>query len=100
MKIVRVIALLLGVGLLTAALVSSLRGFFVPALWLAVQGAVVILGIVFERWRYTRNGQSRPIGAGWQVTDERFVDPESGRLVEVWFDADSGERRYVDTGRS
>jgi hypothetical protein len=37
----------------------------------------------------------RPAGLGLRPTHERFVDPETGRLVTVWFDAATGERRYV-----
>lgn len=37
----------------------------------------------------------KPYGSGWQATDERFVDPETGKLVTVWFDPATGERRYV-----
>lgn len=39
-----------------------------------------------------------PRGGGWRATEERFVDPESGELVTVWFDPETGERRYVADG--
>lgn len=38
----------------------------------------------------------KPHGGDWRPTDERFVDPESGKLVTVWFDPQSGARRYVE----
>jgi hypothetical protein len=31
----------------------------------------------------------------WRATPERFVDPETGRLVTVFFNATTGEGRYV-----
>lgn len=37
----------------------------------------------------------RPSGGDWRPTDERFVDPETGKLVTVWFDPRTGDRRYV-----
>jgi hypothetical protein len=37
----------------------------------------------------------RPPGGDWRPTDERFVDPETGKLVTVWFEPATGERRYV-----
>jgi len=40
--------------------------------------------------------KGKPAGAGWRATDERFVDPETGKLVTVWFDPATGARRYVD----
>ncbi|HEX8726339.1 MAG TPA: hypothetical protein VF737_13210 [Gemmatimonadaceae bacterium] len=33
-------------------------------------------------------------GANWQPTGERFVDPASGKLVDVYFDPETGEREY------
>jgi len=43
---------------------------------------------------YGRATRHRPAG-NWRATDERFVDPETGELVTVWFDPATGERRYV-----
>ena len=40
--------------------------------------------------------KGKPASSGWQLTDEKFVDPETGKLVTVWFDPGTGERRYVD----
>ena len=37
-----------------------------------------------------------PRGRDWRPTDEKFVDPESGKLITVWFDPATGERKYVD----
>ena len=40
--------------------------------------------------------RDRPSGDHWRPTGERFVDPETGRLVTVWFNQATGERQYVD----
>ena len=56
-------------------------------------GTLLILGTVFERWRYKQpKAASAAKGA---PTGERFVDPETGALMEVWYDAATGERSYV-----
>jgi hypothetical protein len=34
-------------------------------------------------------------GPGWVKTTERFVDPDSGRTVDVFYEPSSGERQYV-----
>jgi hypothetical protein len=57
-----------------------------------VVGAVIVLATLFERWRY-RNGNAS-VDGDWQLTGERFVDPETGKNVEVLYDPQSGERRY------
>ena len=69
------------------------RGVPGPGAYALGLGAVIVLGTVFERWRYRPNGE-RP-GAGWEPTGERFEDPQTGETVEVLYDPRSGERRYV-----
>jgi len=56
-------------------------------------GVIVIVGTLFERWRY-RDIEERPAG-NWQRTGEQFIDPSSGKPVEVLFNPRTGERRYV-----
>jgi len=56
-------------------------------------GLLVLLGTLFERWRYRRVGQ-RPDGQ-WQSTRERFLDPSTGEPVDVLYNPRTGERRYV-----
>ena len=38
--------------------------------------------------------RERP-GAGWVKTAERFIDPDSGKAVDVFYNPTSGERQYV-----
>jgi len=62
-------------------------------------GGLIVLGTVFERWRYRPN-DTRP-GAGWEPTGERFEDPQTGKTLRVFYHPQSGERRYVsDPGES
>ena len=56
-------------------------------------GTLLILGTVFERWRY-KQPKSASAARG-SATGERFIDPESGALMEVWYDPATGERSYV-----
>jgi hypothetical protein len=63
------------------------------ALRLALPGLVLTGGVLCERWRYKPLFEERP-GRQWLATDERFVDPESGKHVTVYYDPASGERRY------
>jgi len=57
-----------------------------------VSGVVLLVAMLFERWRY-RNRNASPEG-NWQATGERFIDPETGKQMEVLYDPTSGERRY------
>ena len=83
---IAIVALLLGLLLLGT-------GQFIPACWLLLNGSVLLLGTLFERWRYK---QAKTSGnARGAATGERFVDPETGALMEVWYDAATGERTYV-----
>ena len=57
-------------------------------------GALLLLAaMVFERWRYSSEDPSLRSGE-WQATEERFVDPETGRLMQVLYNPRTGERRY------
>ncbi|WP_242126438.1 hypothetical protein [Sphingobium sp. Sx8-8] len=58
-----------------------------------------LAGTLFERARYGR-ASAEPSGPGWTRTQERFVDDASGRVMTVWFNSQTGERRYVDGGES
>jgi hypothetical protein len=61
---------------------------------LAVPGLLLLFGLVVEPWRYKRLTSRRP-GPDWVPTNERFVDPESGNLVTVFYQPSTGERRYI-----
>ena len=64
-----------------------------PGLLLVAAG-LLAGGIAFERVRYGAV-QRAPQGPDWRETSERFIDDASGKPVSVWFDAKTGERRYV-----
>jgi hypothetical protein len=64
------------------------------ALRFAVPALVLLFALVVERWRY-KPVTGPPLGAGWVPTNERFVDPETGKLVTVFYEPATGERRYI-----
>jgi uncharacterized protein (DUF58 family) len=73
-------------------LVLGLGGWFV--VWSVFQVAVLLLALLFERWRYRPRVDRRR--GRWQRTGERFVDPTTDRSVEVLYNPDTGERDYVE----
>ncbi len=86
-------ALIVALCALAAALWSALtNGFGWPFVaWTAILAAA----LAFERRKYGAASPGAP-GPGWRATDERFVDDATGRMVRVWFDPATGERRYVE----
>jgi hypothetical protein len=74
-------------------LVLVVSGVHMAGWQLLVSGAIVLVGTLFERWRYRQI--EPPTNGRWQETDERFIDPSTGQAVEVMFDPRTGERRYV-----
>jgi hypothetical protein len=87
--------LVIGGIMLAAAALRALAGCRLGAVIpLAVWGAILAGGVLIERWRYQLLAEDRP-GRDWQATPERFVDPETGRRVTVFFNPATGERRYV-----
>jgi hypothetical protein len=69
------------------------RGVHAPGWQALAIGVIVLIGTLFERWRYRRIEE--PPQGNWQRTGEQFVDPSTGDPVEVMFDPGTGERRYV-----
>ncbi|WP_236600751.1 hypothetical protein [Ktedonobacter sp. SOSP1-85] len=64
-------------------------------LYLAVNGFILIGAMLLERQRY-RTRVDRTQGY-WQPTGERFIDPASKRLMEVFYNPATGERDYRET---
>jgi hypothetical protein len=98
---VRLVLLGGAVLLLVIGAVCLVFGAVGAALWAFGVGGVTILGTLFERTLYKPVRTQSPLGPGWTRTKERFIDPESGKTVEVFYNATSGERQYVspDTDR-
>ena len=59
-------------------------------------GVILTLALLFERHGY-RPKINRAAGH-WEQTNERFIDPVSGHVIEVRYNAETGERDYIDTG--
>ncbi len=57
---------------------------------------LIATGAVFRWERYRggpRDGGTLPPTAS-MPTAERFIDPETGRVLRVWYDSRTGERTY------
>jgi len=87
----RIALLIVALALLAAGLALRLRGA-ADAFPLIAWGLVLALAVVFERWRYRSRDAGR--GGPWEVTGERFIDPESGAAMHVLYNPRTGERRY------
>jgi hypothetical protein len=95
LAVLRAVLLGLGVLALGGSLIAALHGAPFPVVfWLALIGAALVGGILFERGRYKPTTAGHP-GPGWIATGERFADPESGETVTVYYQPSTGERRYV-----
>jgi len=70
-------------------------GGLIFLVWIAVPAALVVVWFFFRSGGYKRRPLDAPPGRDWTFTGERFVDPNSGALIEVWWNARSGERTYV-----
>jgi hypothetical protein len=85
-----ILTAVLAAGALALAALRCLPAAGVLGVWTLI----LLTGLLFERWRYKALTGRRP-GPDWQATGERFVDPETGRLVTVYFHPATGERRYI-----
>ena len=81
---------LIGAGILLVAHVT-----IALVIYLAINGLIITGGILLERSSY-RSKADRTQG-NWQSTGERFNDPTSGKLIEVYYNPQTGERDYRES---
>lgn len=104
---VRVLILAVATLLIVGGLLAIAAGQAPAGLWSVALGAAGILAVAFERTRYRSQaaehtagspgpggGEPEPPGTPFRATDERFVDPTTGRSMRVYVDPATGERRY------
>lgn len=94
----RKVLVVVGVLLLLTAAVFVALGFYPLLPYLLILGLMLSAGIVWERWQYKPPQAGAP-DPQWRATGERFVDPGSGKTLEVYFDPRSGESHYVEAQR-
>jgi hypothetical protein len=90
--VLRRVLLVVGVAGLIAAVLCLLVKAYIGAAYLFVESGVLTAAIIFERSRY--GGSANPGSGRWQATGERFVDPTTGDMVAVYYNAETGERDY------
>jgi hypothetical protein len=81
---------LIGACILLAAHVTT-----VLVIYLAINGLLIVGGILFERSGYSSR-INRTQGK-WQPTGERFNDPTTGQIMEVYYNPQTGERDYRES---
>jgi hypothetical protein len=93
--VTRLLAIVQGCAAIALAVLLVLWIFAGWSLWpsLLAVGAVLVVTLL-ERARYKPIASKPP--PGWQATGERFIDPETGKSVTVYYDPKSGERQYVN----
>lgn len=84
----------LGAALLAGGALCLQAGQYPAAAMLCLWGAMLIVGALYERFRY-KPLEAAPLGPGWTRTTERFIDHETGRPVTVYIEDRTGERKYV-----
>jgi hypothetical protein len=94
MGAVRVVLLVIAGLLVAGGVAMAVLCIFPAAIGLGVWGVILLIGLLIERWRYKPLADRSP-GPDWTATGERFVDPETGKLVMVYYHPANGERRYV-----
>jgi hypothetical protein len=58
--------------------------------------ALILIWFFFRSGGYKRHPlDGPPRGQDWSFTGERFLDPKSGEMLEVWYSPRTGERAYV-----
>jgi fatty acid desaturase len=96
---IRVAAAVFGALAFVAGLLAVLGGVWQFAVWPLILGTVLLLVALYERTRYEAGERAEGATAakpeGLQRTEELFNDPTTGDLTRVWYDPQTGERRYL-----
>ena len=106
--VVRIAVGVVGALLVIGGVVGIAAGSWAGA-WAIVAGAIAIAAVVLERSRYRSEaaeasaadpgpggGEPAVPSAPFAPTDERFVDPTTGRRLRVYLNTATGERRYYE----
>jgi hypothetical protein len=54
-------------------------------IWCGIVAVPVLVWALFRRGGYKRRPLETPPGPGWELSEERFIDPRSGETLDVWF---------------
>ncbi len=81
--------------LIVAVILLAVHATIPLVIYLAVNGLLITGAILFERSGY-RSQVNRTRGK-WQPTGERFNDPTTGQVVEVYYNPQTGERDYRES---
>ena len=65
-------------------------------IYLAINGLIIASAILLERSSYRSKADTKQ--GKWQPTGERFNDPTSGKMIEVYYNPQTGERDYREPG--
>jgi hypothetical protein len=57
--------------------------------------ALFLIWFFFRKGGYKRQPLDAPPGRDWRFTGERFLDPPTGEMLEVWYCPRTGARAYV-----
>ena len=91
----RNILLALGATMIAVGFIALLGGSLAAPLIAMIWGAVLVFGILYERYVYKMVVAKPPTGKNWVKTTERFVDDKTGKTVTVYYNTLTGERAYV-----
>lgn len=89
----RALVAVIGLALCAAGIycIVAIHALIGPGIYMLVLGAIISLGLFLEpHYR----GRVRRSSGSWQSTGEKFVDPSTNKMVEVFYNAQSGEREY------
>ena len=99
MKPLRFLVIIYGLVFLLGSLyfLKSGSGNLFLAGYFLINAVVILTAAFFERGRYQNpNSLSRHES---KPTGERFIDDSTGKLMEVWYNPQTGERSYLEVDK-
>lgn len=96
----RIVLIAIGILLIVGGLVTMRAGDYglAAGVQFFIGGGFLLFVLLVEARRYGAN--KKPTQGPWEATGERFVDPSSGKLTEVRYNPQTGDREYVQVDSS
>jgi hypothetical protein len=77
-------------------LVSIVKDVPWHTFYLFILSGVFLYSAFFEPWKYISKNVESLDGDGWEKLDEKFYDMVTGKTVCVYYNKNTGDRRYGD----
>lgn len=83
----------IGWAAIVGSVICVLTFIFIPAIYLFIFGAALVILTAIESWKYQGRRKSSAVDH-FMPTGEKYIDEETGKIMRVYYDSATGDRDY------